>query len=130
MIPAVALLTACGPLGDLGASSEADVHKARADAERALARAAELDDALADLQGELRLTRRRQASLEDRIERRSRRLRASVGKLRGALGDLREANASIDEEASRAIALADQAVRDLSVLTRRFDYHLRSGGRG
>ena len=130
MIPALALLTACGPLGDLGASSEADAHEARADAERALARAAKLDDAVTNLQGKLRLTRRRQAFLEDRMQRRSERLSESLGKLRAALGDLREANAATGEEASRAIALADKATRDLSVLTRRFDYHLRSGGHG
>jgi hypothetical protein len=48
VIPAVALLTACGPLGDLGASSEADAQEARADAVRALER-----DELVQVSGEL-----------------------------------------------------------------------------
>ena len=127
-LAALALIS-CGPAGSLDRSAERRLEGARATASEALERVDDLEARLAGLEGDLRASRREKRGSERALQRRSARLRDMVDGLRDSLRELREASGSIEENVAAALSVANSAARDLSVLTRRFDYHLRSGGR-
>jgi predicted nucleic acid-binding Zn-ribbon protein len=58
-----------------------------------------------------------------------RRLTRSVDALRKSSKELAEVSAAAGERAEEAARAASSAARDLTVLTRRFDYHLRHHGK-
>ena len=129
-LAAAALLSvSCGPAGALDRSAERRLEGARVDASEALERVDDLEARLGELGEELRSSRRGQDGLERALQRRGERFREVVATLRGSLKELREVSGSIEDDAAAALSVAHSTARDLSVLTRRFDYHLRSTGR-
>ena len=131
---AAALLPACGTMGEIGGPSEEEVSRALDSASGAVARVDEVEVRIARLESRLLSERRSRAALEKRLERalerRSDRFSEAVAALRKRLREVGEAGRSIGAEASSALSEAREAARALSVLTRRFDYHLKSGERG
>ena len=82
---------------------------------------AELAEATAEAAGD---------DLDLRLDRASERLWASVTKLREALSETKAAGDSAAEDAGSALANASAALRDLTILENRFEYHLRRHGGG
>ena len=131
---AAAMLSACGTLGEIGGPSEQELSNALDSAARAAARADELEVRIARLESRFASERRERAAVERRLERglerRSERFTEAVAKLRKSLDEVREAGRSLEADAANALSEARDAARALAVLTRRFDYHLRSHDRG
>jgi ABC-type transporter Mla subunit MlaD len=130
LIVAALLLSSCGVAGGVDEATKQGLEGARAEARRALARAGRLEDRLQGLAHDLKAARGDLAALQRRVGRRQERLDGAVSQLRSALRDLRQTSSEAVEGAAEALAAAGRATRDLSVLTRRFDYHLKSHGRG
>lgn len=129
LLMAAALSSSCGVAGGLDAATERDLAGARASAKEALARVERLEDRLTEVEAVLRSARSERAAVERLVRRRAERLGAAVTRLRSSLEELRAKGSAVAEDAARALATATAAARDISVLTRRFDYHLRSHDR-
>jgi conjugal transfer/entry exclusion protein len=129
-ILAVALLSgvACGRAEPLDAAAQQSVDEAEAAAAEALDVAESLEVRVAGVESDLLEARRARRVLERGFASKQRRLADSVAELRSAIKDLRSASANASDEAKSALGTATTATRDVAVLTRRFDYHLRSHG--
>ncbi len=121
------MLTGCGQAEGVPEARRAKEVAAES-ATRALARVAQLENMVEELLGE------RSADRADAL-RRARKHRAAITKLEASLTRLKEAigaaqasAASATEQAAAAAATVLESTRALSVLTNRFDYHLRHGG--
>jgi hypothetical protein len=127
---AIALLAgvACGRAEPLDAAAQQSVDEAEAAAAEALDLAERLEVRVAGVESDILEARRARRALQRDLGREQRRLGDAVAKLRTALDDLRSESAAASEEGKSALAAATSAARDLAVLTRRFDYHLRSDG--
>lgn len=131
IVVVVALATiACGR-AEQGAPADA-LRAVRADARRALDEIAELRGELTTLRARLVEARRGRSKLKSTLDANTERLSASLERVRRSLDEVRSASASGRDEAqaaqdraASALAAANAAARDLAVLTRRFDYHLR-----
>jgi uncharacterized coiled-coil protein SlyX len=118
---AVLTLGACGRAAAIDAATEERIDAAQTVARRSL-------DEVERFEARVSLLERRVA----RQHRTSERLRAALaertGKLGGSLDRLDRELAklgSTSEAASEAVATAQEAARDLTVLERRYEYHLR-----
>ena len=122
---AFAALAACGPADTLDASTHQRVEGARRDATAALEATEDLAERLDDVRRSLRKAEGDRRSLERGLDAVDTRLRSSLEDLRAAISEVRSDSASVMEDVDSALAGIDSASRDLSVLTHRFDYHLR-----
>ena len=126
LFAALALLAACGD----------DAAPARSDGSGAVQPAMEGIDLLEDRVGEVE---DRMADLDaadnrvqERLRRATRRLWHSLATLRDSLrGAKDDANSALDD-AGAALSRVEEVARDFSVLSERYDYHLKRyhGGRG
>jgi chromosome segregation ATPase len=81
---------------------------------------------LADVRHDVAAIKDDNAHAAARLERVTGALWASLKKLRGTVADARSGSNSALADAESALQRAESAARDLSVLTDRFDYHLRA----
>jgi hypothetical protein len=129
LVVVVATLTACGRGTEpIDAETQRSVDAAEATAERALETAEDVEVRVTGLETDLLEALRARRALARQVETGQKRLRASMAALRSALEELRSKTRGAGDDAAAALDAAAAAARDLSVLTRRFDYHLRSGG--
>jgi hypothetical protein len=123
-------LAACGGVtpfsGDDEGPDPAEV--AADDARAALEYAEDVGRELVELKGAFTASERRAERLARTSARRAERMDRALARLRDALDRLRQEATGAGGQAREALAAASGAARDLAVLTRRFDYHLRSGG--
>jgi hypothetical protein len=124
IVAALAVLTACGSDAGSAGTDPADA-VARAQAAEALDRVASLTDRVerlgSELQGQERARRRMIDGIKTRIG-------VLAERLREALDAVRAAAESAGADADAAAAQIGGIARNLSVLSERFDYHLRNGG--
>ena len=134
----------------LGACGQASVDDARRAGQAARDAAAEANARVADLEAtvahlqdvalRLRSSTRGLASDLKQTERAelrrhrgvmdlSKRLRKSIGQLKDSVRAADDHAAAASQRARRAAASASELARDLAVLTKRFDYHLKHSGR-
>ena len=99
-------------------------------AEEAMSAIADLEaesDELASALDDLKADRK---GLSKRLANVAGRLRSSIGDLRAALADAEGEATSASGSAGAAVDKAESALRELSILENRFDYHLRNGHGG
>ncbi|CAN5668616.1 hypothetical protein BH24ACT26_BH24ACT26_04140 [soil metagenome] len=125
---AASSLVACGGPEALDPAAQRSVEAAEVAAEEALARSEDLELRIAGLEDDLVGVRRDRRALARELSTRNGRLQESMAALRSSLKELRALSAGATDEAESAAATAAAVTRDLTVLTRRFDYHLRSRG--
>jgi hypothetical protein len=127
----------------LAACGQASVDDARRAGEAARAAAADANARVADLEASvghiedvvtrLQTSTRGMAADVERGEkadlRRHRRLLEATDRLWKSVGRLRDSLQAADEDAAAAASRAADLARDLAVLTKRFDYHLKHSGR-
>jgi hypothetical protein len=126
---AAAALTACGRAEAIDPQAQQRLSSVQEDAETALADVAELHVRV--VRAERRLLRAQAAHRKLRRSMGSdvRRLQKAVDALRATARELRRDSSRAADEAASAAQAAATAARDLTVLTRRFDYHLRHHGK-
>ena len=116
-------VAACG-------SGEADLEDARAEAQEALDGVDGLRARIDDLESELAEARSDGRKVSRRLDRFGERLEQSVARLDASLAELEDSVTSAGGNAQDALGAAGEAARDIAVLSKRLDYHLRKGGDG
>ena len=125
---AALVLPACGREGSDAATQAAAeqsrlLDDARAEIAALEARALELEESLAAIEEE-------REDAGTRVDRVTERLMSSLAKVREALSETKAAGNSAAGDAASALANAGAALRDLTILENRFEYHLRQHGSG
>ncbi|MFN2593787.1 MAG: hypothetical protein ABR579_02720 [Actinomycetota bacterium] len=116
------LLAACG---DSSGTSLESVNKR---AGEAAAAAASLRSEVAGLESQVAKATADKQKTIDHISALNRELHKAISRLNEATQAAKNAAKSASSSASSALADAQQAIRDLAILTQRFDYHLRHSG--
>jgi chromosome segregation ATPase len=78
------------------------------------------------LQGDLSARDRRDAKVDDRLDRLARRLERAIARIARSL----ESSDAVASDVQTALAEARSVARDLAVLDQRLDYHLKNHGGG
>jgi chromosome condensin MukBEF ATPase and DNA-binding subunit MukB len=128
VLAVVATLTACARAPSVDPQAQQRLESVQADAQAAVEDVADLHVRIVRL--ERRLLRSQAA--HRRLKRTSRAadkvLEKSVENLEAAAKELRARASAASDRGAEAAQVAAAAARDLTVLTRRFDYHLRHHG--
>lgn len=130
MVRACALLAvalsfiSCGDGGSTAASAES-VERAQAEAEAAATLAEDLRQQVDDLTAQIEAAETDTGDLGDRLDRSAAKLTKALDRLRERLGSNKDSIDSAAAQASAAAAEVAAAIRRLSVLEDRFDYHLK-----
>lgn len=120
----VIALAACGSTEPLDDAAQERIDAAESQAADAVAAVDSLTERLAEMEDELGGLTLERKQLAKQLDRISSRLDVQIAELKD---QLRAARSSSSEEAASALAAAQQAARNLAVLERRFDYHLKNG---
>ena len=118
-------LAACGSGEPLDNAAQDRIDAAEAQAADALEAVDSLTERLTEMEDELGDAALDRKQLDKQLDKLSKSLDAEIAALKEQLKDAKASNA---EAAAAALAAAQQAARNLSVLERRFDYHLKNGG--
>lgn len=98
--------------------------------EEARAEIAALEERTRELEESLARVEDQRDIAGTRVDRVSERLWSSLAKLREALSETKASGKSAAGDAASALANASAALRDLTILENRFEYHLRQHGGG
>ena len=126
---AAVVLSACGRTAPAEPRSNEGLEDVRAEAESAVADVAELHTRVVRLERRLLRAQGAQRKLRHNVAAKRARLEKSVARLEEVSATLREKSSDAARSAAAAADAATSAARDLTVLTRRFDYHLRHPGK-
>jgi methyl-accepting chemotaxis protein len=126
---AVLALTACGRSQPSAAEPPEGLDTVRAQTEAAVADVQELHTRVVRMERRLLRAQSAHRSLREDVRAKRSRLEDSVARLEKASAALREKASTASEATAAAAETAAAAARDLTVLTRRFDYHLRHPGK-
>jgi TolA-binding protein len=128
LLAAVAL-TACGRTAPVRPRPTEGLEDVRAEAQSTAADVAELHTRVVRLERRLLRAQSAQRKLRHNVAAKRARLEKSVARLEETLAALRKKSSAAARGAAAAAEVAASAARDLTVLTRRFDYHLRHPGK-
>lgn len=120
----VIALAACGSAESLDDAARERIDAAESQAADAVAAVDSLTERVSEMEDELGGLTLERKQLAKQLDRISSRLDVQIAELKD---QLRAAKSSSSEEAASALAAAQQAARNLAVLERRFDYHLKNG---
>jgi septal ring factor EnvC (AmiA/AmiB activator) len=117
-------LAACGSAEPLDEAAQERIDAAEAQAADALAAVDSLTERLTEMEDELGDVALDRKQVDKRLDKLSASLDAQIAALKEQLKNAKASNA---DAAASALAAAQQAARDLSVLEKRFNYHLKNG---
>lgn len=118
------LFVACGDDTPAPASSE-EVEAARAETAEIAELAEQLEQRVAELQAEIDHASTREEDLGTELERAVEKLTGSIDKLKSSLGRTRDSTSEAAAAAASAAAQIGEAVRRLTIIENRYDFHLR-----
>ncbi|HEX2235031.1 MAG TPA: hypothetical protein VHK89_02045 [Actinomycetota bacterium] len=118
-------LAACGRAQALDPAAQEEIEGARAVADRALEAVESFEPRVSLLERRVASQRRVVRSLRDDASTASKDLGKALAAVEKRLDRLEASGDAVAERAGTALARAEKAARDLAVLVRRFDYHLR-----
>jgi septal ring factor EnvC (AmiA/AmiB activator) len=121
-------LASCGSPGALDDAAQDQIDEARSEAQAATEVAAALTTRLSRLENRLAAASEDRAEVAKQLDKISSRLEYSIAHFTKQVKALRSGSSEARANAEAALAEALQAARDLAVLERRFDYHLKQGG--
>lgn len=118
-------LAACGRAQALDPAAQEEIEGARTVADRALEAVEGFEPRVALLERRVASQRRAVQGLQDKASTASKDLGKALAAVEKRIAKLEESGDAAAEKAGAALAEAAKAARDLAVLMRRFDYHLR-----
>jgi uncharacterized coiled-coil protein SlyX len=125
VVAAALALAACGRAQALDPAAQEEIEGARALAERAVDEVRRFEPRVALLERRVAAHKRAASALRDALVSRSEKLDAALRGVERRLERLAASNRAATKDAEAALSAAEAAARDLAILTRRFDYHLR-----
>lgn len=121
-------LASCGGAEPLGDAAQEQIDDAGSQATEALAAVDSLTERLSVLEDELAGVTLERKRLSEQLDEMASTLALQLKRLEKKLAAAKGSAAAAAASADSALAAAQEAARNLTVLERRFDYHLKNGG--
>jgi predicted nucleic acid-binding Zn-ribbon protein len=126
---AAATLTACGRAPSVDPEAQQRLEEVRDEAQAAADDVADLHVRVVRLERRLLRSQSAHRRLQRALSTQEKILEKSVESLEATTKELRKSSTIASDRANEAAEAASAAARDLTVLTRRFNYHLRHHGK-